>query len=187
MDKKRLIVYSLACLLLAGAVIYGVVALTVGKRPTPFDGHVADKTPQNTQDVYLYFGSMTDTFLVGEKRTLYGAGDPSLLSKNIVNALISGPTRKNLVRTLPEGVACRAFYLADKGTAYVDFSSDIREKHPGGSEAELLAIYSIVNSLVLNVDEVKKVKILVEGSEADTLGGHIDLRFPFDANMRMVR
>lgn len=186
MDKRRLIVYALICLLLGGLATYGVVVLTSEKKPVSFKGQSAERTPLDKKEVYLYFGSATDTCLVAEKRTVHG-GDPTRLSRNIIDTLISGPVRKNLVRTLPEGASCRAFYLTDRGTAYVDFTVDIRDRHPGGSEAELLAIYSIVNSLVLNVDEVKKVKILIEGREADTLAGHIDLRFPFDANMRMVR
>ena len=168
MDKRRLIVYALICLLLGGLATYGVVVLTSEKKPVSFKGQSAERTPLDKKEVYLYFGSATDTCLVAEKRTVHG-GDPTRLSRNIIDTLISGPVR------------------TDRGTAYVDFTVDIRDRHPGGSEAELLAIYSIVNSLVLNVDEVKKVKILIEGREADTLAGHIDLRFPFDANMRMVR
>lgn len=187
MDKKRLIIFALLGLLLGGLAVYGVVMFTSGKRASPFEGRVAEKTAQDKKDVFLYFGSAADSCLVAEKRTVYGSADPTTLSKNIIKALIDGPVGKNLVRTLPESASCRAFYLTDRGMAYVDFTADIRDRHPGGSEAELLAIYSIVNSLILNVDEIKKVKILIEGSEADTLAGHIDLRFPFDANMRMVR
>ena len=187
MDKKRLIVYALVCLLLGGLGVYGVIMFTAERRPAPFEGPVAEIPANDKKDVFLYFGSATDTYLIAEKRTVYGVGDATALAKNIINALISGPNRKSLVRTLPEGTSCRALYLTDRGMAYVDFMADIRERHPGGSEAELLAIYSIVNSLVLNVDEIKKVKILIEGREADTLAGHIDIRLPFDANMRMVR
>lgn len=187
MDKKRLIIYALTVSLLTGIAVYGVVVLTVEKQPPRFDRRAAGKDEPGRTDVYLYFGAETDSFLVAEKRTVYGAADPVTLSRNIIDALISGPAGKNLVRTLPEGTICRAFYLADKEVAYADFSATIRDRHPGGSEAELLAIYSIVNSLVLNVDEIKKVKILIEGNEADTLAGHIDLRSPFAADMRMVR
>jgi hypothetical protein len=33
----------------------------------------------------------------------------------------------------------------------------------------------VVNSLAANIPAVKKVKILVDGQEADTLDGHADL------------
>jgi hypothetical protein len=44
-----------------------------------------------------------------------------------------------------------------------------------------------VNSLILNIPEIETVRILVEGKEEATLAGHVDLRFPFQANMLFVR
>jgi spore germination protein GerM len=187
MDKKKLIVYALVCSILTGITVYGVMMLIPEKRSIPLGRQPVEREKHGKTDVYLYFGVATDTLLVAEKRVVDGAADPTTLAKNIIDALISGPADKNLVRTLPEGTACGAFYVTDEGVAYADFSGQIRDRHPGGAESELLAIYSIVNSLVLNVDQIKKVKILIEGSEAGTMAGHIDLRHPFSANMRMIR
>jgi hypothetical protein len=66
-------------------------------------------------------------------------------------------------------------------------SKEIKEKHPGGSRSELMTIYTIVNSLILNIPEIDAVKILIEGCESMTLAGHIDTRFPFKANMLLIR
>jgi len=72
-------------------------------------------------------------------------------------------------------------------TAYVDLSREIRDHHPGGAKQELITIYSMVNSLILNIPEIETVKILVEGKEETTLAGHVDLRFPLQANMLFMR
>ena len=63
----------------------------------------------------------------------------------------------------------------------------LRENHPGGSQTEFLTVYSIVNSLALNIPQISSVKILIEGRETMTIAGHIDSRFPFKANMILVR
>ncbi|MBW1996057.1 MAG: GerMN domain-containing protein, partial [Deltaproteobacteria bacterium] len=97
-----------------------------------------------------------------------------------------GPT-EGLVPTIPQGTHVRALYVLDDGTAFVDLSEAVSEHHPGGSKSELLTVFSIVNSLVLNISEINAVKILVEGRETSTLAGHIDIRFPFKANMLLVR
>jgi spore germination protein GerM len=65
------------------------------------------------------------------------------------------------------------------GVAYVDFSKDIVEKHLSGSSAEISTIYSVVNSLAYNFDSIKRVFILIEGREKETLGGHISLSKAF--------
>ena len=46
---------------------------------------------------------------------------------------------------------------------------------PSGSSEELAAVYSVVNTLAYNFKPIKKVFILVEGGERETLGGHVNL------------
>ena len=50
--------------------------------------------------------------------------------------------------------------------------------HPGGSLNELLTVYAIVNAVTANLPAVQRVQILVDGKEADTIAGHVDLRRP---------
>ena len=69
----------------------------------------------------------------------------------------------------------------------MDLAAGIGDLHPGGIKSELLTIYSIANSLILNVPEVEAVKILVNGNETATLAGHIDLQVPLKANMLLIR
>jgi len=137
-------------------------------------------------EVRLYFASKNNGFLVAENRVLANPANPVMFAKNIIRALISGP-RSGLMRTLPVDTELRAIYVTDDGTAYTDFSVALKENHPGGVLTELITIYSIVNSLVLNVTGIDKVKLLIEGREAITLAGHIDLQNPFTAEMLLIR
>ncbi len=91
------------------------------------------------------------------------------------------------MRTIPKNTALNALYITKDGMAIVDLTVAAKENHPGGSQSEIMTIYSIVNSLVLNMPQVDRVKILIEGREAMTLAGHIDLRLPFKADMMLVR
>jgi germination protein M len=58
--------------------------------------------------------------------------------------------------------------------------------HPGGSEAELMTVYSVVNSLTASFPAVKRVQILVEDKPAQTLAGHIDLTRPLVPDMTVL-
>jgi spore germination protein GerM len=136
--------------------------------------------------VYLYFADRNKPFLKTEERVLNNPENPILFGKVIVDALIKGP-QNGLMRTVPVGTVLRALYITKDKTAYADFSQEISEYHPGGIQLEYLTIYSIVNSLALNIPKIEKVKILIEGQEQKTLAGHIDLHLPFSANMLIVR
>jgi spore germination protein GerM len=136
--------------------------------------------------VHLYFADSDHSFLIAEERSFSTPIRPEALGLQILNALLGGP-KQTLERAIPEGTLLRGFYILQNRTAYVDLSREIRDRHPGGARSELLTIYSMVNSLILNVTEIETVKILVEGKEALTLAGHVDLRYPFKANMLFVR
>jgi len=136
--------------------------------------------------LHLYFSDQDDVYLTAEDRVVAQQVDAKAMGSVIVEALIDGP-RETLTRTIPEGTILRAFHVLENGTAYVDLSKEIRENHIGGARSELITIYSLVNSIVLNLTEVDAVKILIDGQEETTLAGHIDLRYPFTANMLLIR
>ena len=60
-------------------------------------------------------------------------------------------------------------------------------KDPGGSTLELLTVYAIVNTVTANLSAVERVQILVDGKQADTLAGHVDLRRPFERDTSLVK
>lgn len=131
-----------------------------------------------TRVVRLYFATPTADSLQEEERSIPRSASLIDEAKQTVAELVKGP-RNGLAPTLPSGVEVRQLYIDGRGVAYVDFTRDLQVKHPGGSGGELLTIYSIVNTLTANFDQIQKVKILVEGGEVLTLAGHIDTRHPF--------
>ena len=156
----------------------------------------ADKVKQNVQTadtqhsdksvVHLYFSDKSNSFLTAEERNLFHSDNPVEFAKIIIEALIEGP-RKGYMRTIPRGTTIRALYVTGDETAYVDLSNTITDSHPGGIKTELFTIYSMVNSLILNIPEINAVKLLIGGRESMTLAGHIDLGSPFKANMLLIR
>ncbi|MGD2096775.1 MAG: GerMN domain-containing protein [Desulfobacterales bacterium] len=180
---------------LASAVIAGIVLLLIrmmGSIDTQDRTKVqqtvrpAAATPSQRRPVHLYFSDNEGQFLMAENRILKSPQDPEFLARSIVDALIKGP-QQGLARTLPAATAIRAIFVTQNGICFVDLTSAVADNHPGGIQSELLTIFSIVNSLVLNVPQIKAVKILINGTEAKTLAGHIDLQIPIKANMLLIR
>ena len=188
MFSKRLIIYMLFALI-AGSLGY-LGLMKWPKPPLPRSTSIPNaltmpKERTVKSSAHLYFINKDNSFLAAEKRELLHSDDATSLAKTIVNAVITGP--KELVRTLPADTELRALFIDPVKTAYVDFNESIQENHPGGIRSELFTIYSIVNSLVLNIPEIETVKILIAGREPMTLAGHIDTRFHFKAHMLLVR
>jgi spore germination protein GerM len=189
MGNNRCLLFAVLAVITGCAVV--MVFISAGKTAA-----VSDRSGPAAQDsgvehtgkiaVQLYFSDRENGFLKSEERVLVHSNDPELLGRNIINALIRGP-QEGLAGTIPAGTSLKALYITADGTAYVDMSSEIREAHTGGIESELITIYSMVNSLVLNIPEINAVKILIDGKESLTLTGHVDLRFPFKADMLLIR
>ena len=111
-----------------------------------------------------------------ERDVAYADGTPDQATR-ILEALLGSPP-PGMLSAIPPGTALRGVYLAEGGAAYVDFTAALRTNHPGGSLNEILTVYAIVSSVTANLPAVTAVQILIDGHEADTLAGHVDLRRP---------
>ena len=127
-----------------------------------------------SQTVTLYFPSYVDGKLVPETRSLSLATQDTKRVRQILLALIEG-SRQGHVSTLPPSTTISAVFLMSDGTAVIDLSQGALSNFTPGIESETLAVYSIVDSLAANIPAVKRVKFLIQGHEAQTLDGHIDL------------
>jgi hypothetical protein len=90
------------------------------------------------------------------------------------------------VSVIPKGTTLRAFFVTERGDAFVDLSRDVSTAHPGGSLTELLTVHAIVNAVTANLPAVQRVQILVDGREVDTLAGHVDVRRPLVRDASLV-
>jgi len=147
---------------------------------------VRSAAPQE-MTISLYFADPTRFALQAEQRQILRPGTPTALGELIVRELTTGPQNQELGRTLPAADVLRSFFIDGDRTAYVDFNSIMWQKHPGGMQADMLAIYSIVNSLVLNMAEIEAVQFLNLGREPLPTAGHLDLRYPLKANILLIR
>lgn len=110
--------------------------------------------------------------------------DTQSLAKEAVTAVLSTP--QAAAHPVLKEVKLRAFYIDTSGTAYIDLASVTEGAVQGSAWDELLAVYAVVNTLMDNFEEIKAVKFLLNGKEARTLAGHIDLSGYFDKRADLV-
>ena len=105
--------------------------------------------------------------------------DVQLQAREAVASILAGD-RGGKAAVLKE-LKLRALYLDAAGTAYLDLlpvAAGQKELRASVQE-ELLAVYALVNTVAQNFPEVRQVRILLDGREAQTLAGHIDLSRSF--------
>src|SRR5919109_3591071 len=136
------------------------------------------------EDLSIWFASRQQDALVSERHRVPPCPTPFERAKASLQELIAGP-KGDALRTVSAEVEIREVFIDEQGTAYADFSEALSQTHPGGPWAEMLTLRSILQTLVANVPEIKRVQILIEGREAETLAGHMDIRRPLDATWVM--
>ena len=191
MTRSRLIAVSAAAALAAFAITLIVTIAIRSRAPrrpaqTPASAvQSAASTPGRKIKARLYYVSMDGTKLTGVDREVTYADGAAAQAQEIVNAQLSAAAAP-LVSAIPPGTTLRALYVNAKGEAYVDLSKEVATAHTGGTQDELLTIYSIVDALTSNLPAVSSVQLLVDGKEVDTLAGHIDLRKPLEKNLALI-
>lgn len=117
-----------------------------------------------------------------DERTIFASAELSNRVKQVLGELVEGPTRENLT-SLPTDTRIEEAFIAEDGTAFVDFNDALVKNHPGGILNEQATIYSIVNSLTYNLPEIRRVRVLIGGVEKETLAGHCILSLPLTMDL----
>lgn len=156
----------------------GLSFLRVTPAPAPVTPAAAGTpavTPLQTVRVTVFFPGKEDEKLHAEERDIPKPAGPSAYLKALFTELQRGPTREGLVAALPPRVQLRnAFLLAD-GVAVLDLGL---EAPSFGSTEEVTIVASLVDTVLQNVADTTRVRLLVNGEPAETLGGHVDLTRP---------
>lgn len=172
-------------LLAAAAVLLVLVAVLLfwwSRRPALTPGSDA-ATPRTEGEelrlaVDLYYPG-EGTELYRERRELAVADDPEAQLLTLARAVVAGPVTPSLLAPLPAMVSVRAVQLTADGVVYVDLVTADGDGPPAsGSTEELLRVYSLVNTLLLNVAEARSAVLLWNGVQPETLSGHLDLTRP---------
>jgi hypothetical protein len=190
---RRHVLQALAAIVLLAATGWGVSLLLdrlAGVEPAPESAAAAPDPPAAAGVAHimatLYYGSADGQALLPVHREVVLADGVVPQGREILATQLQ-PAPDGYVSVIPEGTSLRAFYVTDRGDAFVDLSGEVSTRHAGGSTLEMLTVYAIVHAVTSNLPSVRRVQILVDGREADTLAGHVDLRRPLAPDMSLVR
>jgi hypothetical protein len=137
-------------------------------------------------NVRLYFEWAEQDGLGSEEREVAFSSDLAQQVRTVVEEVAEGPTMVGLIPTLPAGTRVLEVFVRAGGVVYVNLSGEARAGLPGGSRAELLTVYSLVNTIVTNFPSTSRVQILVDDQTLASLGGHVDLSRALPPDLTLV-
>lgn len=109
----------------------------------------------------------SDAGLIKEDKTLAGSSLPVKFAETVLQEYFKG-FKNDLKNTVVRGV-----YEDRNKILYVDLSDEFRRNFSGEARYEYYLLKSLYQTLATNIPEVKDVRILIEGREIDTIGGHM--------------
>jgi hypothetical protein len=129
--------------------------------------------PPSVGSVALFFPGQ-DGRLHREARELTLDGDVTERSRQLVGALLEGPRGEGLLPLLP-------------GVVYLDLRAPPDPQALAmGSRQELVTVYGLVDSVVLNIEGLVSVGFLWSGAQPPSFAGHVDTTAPLAADTSLV-
>lgn len=86
----------------------------------------------------------------------------------------------------PYGTELLDLYMDKDGTVYADFSNELKKKFTGDAYDEYRIIADLYKNIRINVPGFNALKILIDGKEASSIGGHIDISRPIGKEIEDV-
>lgn len=158
-----------------------------GERETPADVKLAEANKVTAHTVQLYFES-SDMLLMPEPRSVGLPENSAAAMPTLLRELIKGSVNPGVPKPFPPDTEVRGAYLLADGTAVVDLGGPtLVSGWNTGSHQEMIAAYSVVQTVMANVPEAKRVRLLVNGQPAETLAGHLTIDRPLHPMESLLR
>ncbi len=180
MNNKKLFLWVSVILLFIAAAAGGYYFFHNFKITKQLQAPVTDPqqplSGQGDSIVIRLYRPVYDHLEMTEKNIFRKTGN-SAVAEAIIEEYFKLPVNGN-VPVIPRNVRLLGIYRDPNQILYLDLSDELRRNFQGDAMSEYLLIRGLYESLVSNVADIRDVKILIEGKEPDSLGGHMHLKFP---------
>ena len=168
MNLKKIIIYALVIICFIG--LYNLVK----KMFFPSQISLINETQKKRRIRVFYINE--EGYCEAEERDIMSGATILDDIKTSLDEMSKKPLNDKLSPAVPQGSEIRSVFVDEKGCAYLDFKRNLSDKHPGGTVGELNTIKAIVRTVASNFHDIKNIRILMEGKDASTIAGHVDIR-----------
>lgn len=128
---------------------------------------------EDVKNIQIYYGIKGKDKLEFETKRVRKSKMLITQARQVVNQLLEAPSNERLYKLIPDGTTLRGLFY-DSGLYTVDFSREFSNVFNYGANEQILALYSVVNSIT-ELDPHAQVKFMINGTEIEGEDGHVDL------------
>jgi spore germination protein GerM len=159
----------------AVALLLAIVVIASGCRKKPLSPNLNAENKVAVRPVTLFYEG-PEMLLVREVRNVPLPENPAGALSIVTRELLKGSANAGVPPIFPRDTVVRATFLLPDGTAFIDLGGPTLAQGWGtGSHEELMAVYSVVQTVTTNFPDAKRVRILINDEPAETLAGHVNL------------
>lgn len=185
LNKKKILWIMVFLLLFSGGIAAGFFYFSknISKQQTGEARPQAEVPGQDFASVRVYYPS--EGRLVMEERRIKRQASTVTVAEAIMEEYLKGPSRGK--SDVPAGVRVSGVYSGNDGVLYVDLSEEFRRNFQGDALAEHLLLKGLYESIISNVTGADDVKVIIEGKEIESIGGHLFALYPLKNTLSEVK
>jgi len=172
--RKLLLILSFILIFIAGAVGGYLYFMNIKDRDE-IKGSADSLHSEVLVPLKIYY-PLSDELLI-EERMIPKRIVQTSSAEAVIEQFLKGPAGIES-HGIPRNTKLLGVYRGMDKVLYVDISDEFRRNFQGDVLAEFLLLKGLYESLISNVEDIQDVKILIEGQEIETLGGHFYLKYP---------
>ena len=125
--------------------------------------------------------------LYGEERQLLPLETTESSIRQLLETLLAGPKSQGLHPLFATEAVSVDVLMTQNARIYVNLiSSEMISPPPMGTHQEMLTVFSLVNSIILNFPEIRGVVLLWNGEQNSTFAGHIHTAQPLSIDASLI-
>ena len=175
-------------LLLVGILISGIYIIKITHKERAKTQLAADERPVappvggKQERIPILVAYDQDRALRWREATVFMPEERSLRAKEALRAVLAQYLGNPSPHPMGKGTDIKNVYLINNNTLVIDTTSPFADNHPSGILPEEMTITSMIETLSANLPEIARVKFIVDGTERETLAGHVDLMSFYDVS-----
>lgn len=186
--NKKSLLWAAAVLVLFGAGI-GAGYLYFSKKniPEQLPETVRQEAVQDSDfsfvKLYYPYKVEGEARLLMEERKVGRQLNMVSIAEAAVVEFLKGPL-KPAGSIIPQGTKLLKIFSGSDGVLYIDLSDEFRRNFQGDASAEFILLKGLYDTVFSNIQGADDVKIIVEGKEIESIGGHLSALYPLKNTLR---